>query len=197
MEIVSYCTKSGRMSRKLVSGKYLFPSPGNVWRHWHSRSKISHEPSNIFLPCTWVCMGLDGSTCSECLPMVTCYFETQSTCHSARAHTCAVVLERVPCVRRSREHEKRPAAGREEKCRCAKKTHLYIIQGSPSCVWREIPGVTQVDEKGLEGNTAVESELMYVGGNMVKETAGQEFLLTTTIYFEHDIILVQQSCWVL
>ena len=29
---------------------------------------------------------------------------------------------------------------------------------------------------------------------MVKETAGQEFLLTTTIYFEHDIILVQQSC---
>ena len=24
MEIVSYCTKSGRMSRKLVSGKYLF-----------------------------------------------------------------------------------------------------------------------------------------------------------------------------
>ena len=38
MEIVSYCTKNGRMSRKVVSGKYL-PSPNNVWRHWrHSRS---------------------------------------------------------------------------------------------------------------------------------------------------------------
>ena len=36
------------------------------------------------------------------------------------------------------------------------------------------------DDKGHEGNTAVN----YVGGNMVKETAGQEFLLTI-IYFEH------------
>ena len=33
---------------------------------------------------------------------------------------------------------------------------LHIIQGSPlGCVSREIPGVTQVDEKGHEGNTAV------------------------------------------
>ena len=30
------------------------------------------------------------------------------------------------------------------------------MQGSPSgCVRREVPGVTQVDEKGHEGNTAV------------------------------------------
>ena len=30
------------------------------------------------------------------------------------------------------------------------------VQGSRSgCVWREIPGVTQVNEKGKEGNTAV------------------------------------------
>ena len=30
------------------------------------------------------------------------------------------------------------------------------MQGSPSgCVWREIPGMTQVDEKGREGNTAI------------------------------------------
>ena len=34
-------------------------------------------------------------------------------------------------------------------------TTRYIVQGSPSgCVRREIPGVTQVDEKGHEGNTA-------------------------------------------
>ena len=31
---------------------------------------------------------------------------------------------------------------------------------------------------------------------MVKETAGQELLLTTinVVYFEHHVILVQQSC---
>ena len=39
----------------------------------------------------------------------------------------------------------------------SKYTHDDTIQGSPSeYVWREIPGVTQVDEKGdEEGNTAV------------------------------------------
>ena len=36
------------------------------------------------------------------------------------------------------------------------KTRQIYIQGFPSgCVRREIPGVTQVDEKGHEGNTAV------------------------------------------
>ena len=67
-------------------------------------------------------------------------------------------------------------------------------------MWREIPGVTQVDEKGHEGNTAAVTAI-YAGGNMIKERAGQEFLLITTsiniIYFEHYIVLVQQSCWVL
>ena len=29
---------------------------------------------------------------------------------------------------------------------------------------------------------------------MVKETAGKGFLLTTIVYFEHYIMLVQQSC---
>ena len=68
----------------------------------------------------------------------------------------------------------------------AKRPCIYI-QGSPSgCVRREIPGVTQVDEKGHEGNTAVVTAFnIYVGGNMVKETARQEeFLLTTTVHFE-------------
>ena len=38
-----------------------------------------------------------------------------------------------------------------------KTKHTFtFVQGSPSgCVCREIPGVTQVDEKGHEGNTAV------------------------------------------
>ena len=47
--------------------------------------------------------------------------------------------------------------------------------------------MTQVDEKGHEGNTAVVTARL-VGGNMVTETAGQEFLLTSTIIsFEHYI----------
>ena len=34
--------------------------------------------------------------------------------------------------------------------------------------------------------TQQQSQFIYVGGNMVKETAGQEeFLLTTIIHFEH------------
>ena len=41
--------------------------------------------------------------------------------------------------------------------------------------------------------TQQQLQLIYVGRNMVKETAAQEFLLTTIIYFEHCIILVQQS----
>ena len=45
--------------------------------------------------------------------------------------------------------------------------------------------MTQVDEKGHAGNTVVTA---YVGGNMVKHIAEQQFLLTTTgiVYFEHD-----------
>ena len=50
------------------------------------------------------------------------------------------------------------------------------------CVLGEIPAVTQVDEKGHEGSTAVVTAYtsnIEVGENMVKETARQEFLLTT------------------
>ena len=32
-------------------------------------------------------------------------------------------------------------------------------------------------------------QLIYVGGNMVKETAGQEFLLATVIGFEHLLLI--------
>ena len=126
---LSYYIKSGRMSGMLVPGKNFSITKYNVWRHWwHSRSQISHEPSDIFLPCTWVCMGLDGSTCSESLPLGTCDFGPPEHVPrtSARAHTCAVVFRRAPCVPRSREHEKRPAAGREKNAKVPKKTHLYI-----------------------------------------------------------------------
>ena len=114
-------------------GHYLtFPSPGDVWRHWrHSRSQISHEPSDIifnlyvsrrtlFLSCTWVCMGLDGSTCSELFPVGTCHFEPPE-------QPCAVMSGRAPCVPLSREHEERPATGREKMSKCQKNTFVHSI----------------------------------------------------------------------
>ena len=61
-------------------------------------------------------MGLDGSTCSECLLVVTCDFEPPEHVPriSARARNCAAVFGRALCVPRSREHEKFAAAGREK-----------------------------------------------------------------------------------
>ena len=76
-EDLSYCIKSGRKSGMLVPGKNFsltkkvlsgdiddIPIP-----------KISHETSDVVLTCTWVCRGLDGSTCSESLPERTWDFQ--------------------------------------------------------------------------------------------------------------------------
>ena len=123
-EGLSYCIKSGRMSGMLVSGK-TFPSPSKycLTTLMTARFQISHETSDILLTCTWVFRGLDGSTCSESLLERTCDFEPPEHVPrtSARAHTCGVVFGRAPCVPQRREHEKRLAAGRGKKCRCAKK----------------------------------------------------------------------------
>ena len=72
-------------------------------------------------------MGLDGSTCSECLPVVTCDFEPPEHVPrtSTMAPTCAVVFGRAPCVPRSREHEKRPAAGREKNAHVQKNIFIH------------------------------------------------------------------------
>ena len=85
----------------------------------------SHEPSDIFLTCVWVCMGLGSSTCSECLPVITCDFEPPEHVPrtSAKAHTCAAVFGRAPCVPRSREHKD---PGPEEKKNAdVQKKHIY------------------------------------------------------------------------
>ena len=62
------------------------------------------------------CMGLDGSTCSESLPEGTAHFEPPEHVlrTSARAQNLRAGSGRAPCVPRSREHQKRPAAGREK-----------------------------------------------------------------------------------
>ena len=129
MEIVSYCTKSGRMSRKLVSGKYLSITKQCLTTLMTFKIlDIACDMSRrTFLVCTWICMGLDGSTCSECLTVVTYDFEPPEHVPrtSARAHACAVVFGRAPCVPRSREHEKRPTAGREKNADVQKNTCIH------------------------------------------------------------------------
>ena len=82
---------------------------------------------------------------------------------------------------------KDPRPEEKKKPKGEKNTFICMceVQGSPSArVRREIPGGAQVDQKGHEGNTAVGTAYnIYVRGNMVKETARQEFLLTTTRYY--------------
>ena len=72
-------------------------------------------------------MDLDGSTCSEGLPVFTFDFESPEHMPRtlARAHTCASLFRRAPCVPRSREHEKRPAAGRERNADVQKNTFIH------------------------------------------------------------------------
>ena len=82
-----------------------------------------------------------------------------------------------------------------ENCRTS-----YIYKGSPSgCVWREILGLTQVDEKGHEGNTAVVTAYFVLEETWSKKQQDRSscWLPGSIIYFGHYIIPVQQSCWVL
>ena len=82
----------------------------------------------------------------------------QSACHGPRPGPKRACGVRAGSLRATEPSAREKTHGRKrKKCRSAKKTHLYtVIQGSPSgCVRREIPGVTQVDEKKHEGNTAV------------------------------------------
>ena len=114
---------------------------------------MSHEPSDILLTCTWVCVRLDGCTCSECLPVMTCEFEPPERAPrtSTRAHTCAVVFGRAPCVPRSQEHEKRIAARREINAEVQK---ISFIQTSSSFYINIYPWYTFILERcslsGLE-----------------------------------------------
>ena len=82
---ISYCIKSGRMSGIVASGKNFsitkyrlttlmsFKIPNITWAVGHS--------SNLY---TWVCRGLDGSTCSKFLPVGLATLNPQSTWHGPR-----------------------------------------------------------------------------------------------------------------
>ena len=86
-------------------------------------------------------------------------------------------------------------------CRPRSEVSRTYIQGSPSgCVWREIPGVTQV-EKGHVDNTVV---TVYVGGNMehgllyrskklVPGSSRQELLSCWVLLFTLNIVILVQQ----
>ena len=108
--------------------------------------------------CTWVCMGLDGSTCLESLSERTCHFEPPEHVPrtSARAQTCARGPGGLPACHGAEGTRNDPLPEEKKMPKCRKTRQYIVIQGSPSgCVRSEIPGVTQVDEKGNKGNTTV------------------------------------------
>ena len=123
-EIVSYYTHASQVGVGEIPSHHQVMSDDidNIQdpRHYMSRR-------TFFLTYAWVCTGLDGSTCSECLSVVTCDFEPpeHKSRTSARGRTCAFVFGRAPFVPRSREHEKRPAVGREKIAHPQEK-HIYL-----------------------------------------------------------------------
>ena len=74
--------------------------------------------------------------------------------------------------------------------------HIHIhVQGSPSgCVWREIPGVTQIDEKGHEGNTSVVTAYLcwrkHGQRNSRTGVPAHYYYLLWTLYHTHTAILL-------
>ena len=108
----------------------------NACRHWwHSRSQMSHETSDIFFNLLkmyyeYVRVGLHGPGWLYALGMPPRADVTRSTpriraTDLGRGPNLRMGSGRAPCPPRSREHEERPAVGREKKCRRVKK-HIYI-----------------------------------------------------------------------
>ena len=97
-----------------------------VWRHWYSRSQISHEPSDILSTCTWVFRGLDGSTCSESLPERMRHFEPPEHVprSSARAQTCVRGPDGLPAWHGAESTRKDPRP-EEKKMPKSQKNTFY------------------------------------------------------------------------
>ena len=77
-------------------------------------------------------MILLGFISAETDPAITCQSSRLKTRRAlatvpARDQHLHLVCRRARCVRRSREREKRPAAGRENNADVQKKTHLCIL----------------------------------------------------------------------
>ena len=104
---------------RLVSGEkfsitqYLMSDDVDDIQHprYHMRHRIFFNLLNMYV---WICMGLDGSTCSESLPEGTCHFEPPEHVPRTSGPNLSMGSGRAPDVPRSREHEERPPAKREK-----------------------------------------------------------------------------------
>ena len=85
-----------------------------------------------FLTCAWVSMGLNGSTCSECLPVVTCNFESpehvpRTSARATLAPWCSGGLPACPGAESTR---KDPRPEKKKMLICQKKNtsiHSLVI----------------------------------------------------------------------
>ena len=94
---------------------------------YRMRRRTFFQPVNNVV-CTWVCMGLDGSTCSECLPERTCHFEPTEHLPrtSAGAQTCVLGPGGLPVCHGAESTRKKTRGRKRKKCRRVKKKHIYI-----------------------------------------------------------------------
>ena len=101
--------------------------------------------------CTWMALRAQNPSPSGLITL-----NPQSTCYGPRPGPKLVCGVRAGSLRAMEPRARGKTPGRKRKNAEGPKEHIYIyVQGSPSgCVWREIPGVAQV-EKGHAGNTAV------------------------------------------
>ena len=88
--------------------------------------KLSLEPSDILLTCTWVCRRLDGSTCSKSSPERTCDFESQSTCHGPRPGPKLACGVRASSLRATEPRARGKTRGRKRKNADVPKKRIYM-----------------------------------------------------------------------
>ena len=166
----SFCTKSGRMSDMLGSGKDFSISPSYVMSddiidiqdpRYHMRRRTFFEPVRGF---AGVWMALRARNPS---PSGLATLNSQNTCHGPRSGSKLACGVRAGSLRATEPRTRGKTRGRKrKKCRRAKK-HIYILvyilrnmyKVPRRDVLSEIPGVTQV-EKGHAGNSSGHSVFM-------------------------------------
>ena len=92
---------------------------------YHVRRRTFFQPVYNVL-CTWVCMGLDGSTWSECFPERTCHFDPPE--HVPRTSVGAQTCVWGPCglpVCYGAKNTRKDPRPEEKKMPKGEKKHLY------------------------------------------------------------------------
>ena len=78
----------------------------------------------------WVCVGLDGSICSEFLPERTCHFEPPEHMPrtSARAQTCVWGPDGLPVCHGAESTRKDPRPEEKKMSKGEKNTFVYLYK---------------------------------------------------------------------